>query len=236
MAVPRQVAVTSMRRIAQLQHQQKSALTTCLRVNNNNNNNNRGSASPTTTSLSAAAYACRAFHASASAADSSKRKKVRVYRGDTVKYSKYPSWPASADPPKVLDDGSAFISRKPKPAKPVTADMLPPVIKPLPSHIMPAAVREVLTDATPLPAEPLPRITKEQEKEMRALRLTNPNMWTVRALAKRYNCAINFVASVTQTPKERIDLINAEGENQFKNFHFRRKLALINKIRRRESW
>lgn len=165
--------------------------------------------------LTARNSSLRNFHSSPTARSekTNNRKKIRY-----VQYSKEPVYPASAEPPIRLNDGSVFVSRIPRPSKPITEDMLPPLIN------------------VSKPKPPVEKISKETVKEMQRLRDSDPVKWSVANLAKKFNTSTYFLNLKLTTPLSRQVELEAQAEKDWQNSDYRRRLAIINRQRRKDLW
>ncbi|KAL1924037.1 mitochondrial 54S ribosomal protein mL58 [Calcarisporiella thermophila] len=118
---------------------------------------------------------------------------------------------------KELSDGSIFISRVP----------LEPTPLPSPSQLPPPL--------TPI-HEKKYHLTPEQIDEMRELRAKDPETWTRKKLAERFECSQLFVGIVAPCPKERLKKLESEAENNQLKRGYRRQRIAYERERRRALW
>ncbi|KXS09706.1 hypothetical protein M427DRAFT_63610 [Gonapodya prolifera JEL478] len=127
-----------------------------------------------------------------------------------------------ADTPRVtLPDGSLFIHRK-HPVEPITDfSQLPPA---LPSRWRKYDASVVLTG--------------DQVAEMRRLRQSDPDTWTVGALSKKFGVPPPKVLALAPLPpgSERRTKVENERDRQFINSTFHRQVAILDRIRKKERW
>ncbi|CAG8665463.1 4142_t:CDS:1, partial [Scutellospora calospora] len=117
----------------------------------------------------------------------------------------------------ILDDGSKFISRVPLAKPTITMDNLPPPLKP--------------------PKENNHRkLTEDDIKEMRELRLSDPEKWTCNELAKKFQCSSLFVGQVAPLSNERREIYEASKVAQFNKMGWKKRFVRRERARRRANW
>jgi hypothetical protein len=112
---------------------------------------------------------------------------------------------------KTLKDGSKFFEQE----------------IPSPTQILPPRVREFV---------PRQKLNQDQIEEMKSLRLQDPDVHTVKQLAKRYGVLPSFVLKHTICPIERKLKIQKEQADQFQALPLSKKVRQIDRIRRKALW
>ncbi|KAG8966939.1 hypothetical protein FRC03_011010 [Tulasnella sp. 419] len=137
----------------------------------------------------------------------------------------------------TLPEGVTFIHRPP-PSAPTpeslatnpSSPLLRPLVKATESSTLPPSVRNATY------SNQSNHLTAAQIEEIQQLRRTNPQVNTVSALAKKFNCAKIFVSSVAPLDKEsrakREEALRKRDERSGEN----RKIAKAVRQKRRELW
>lgn len=121
------------------------------------------------------------------------------------------------DTPRTeLDDGSILIHKKKPEVKITDEAFLPPK----------------LHDWNFKP----PRLTKEQIAEARRLREEDPDRWTIPELAKQFGTVSQILRLFVGTPKERAEFVNRKHQERFDRLPYKRKIALVDRQRRKHLW
>ncbi|KAG9302689.1 hypothetical protein G9A89_005163 [Geosiphon pyriformis] len=117
----------------------------------------------------------------------------------------------------TLDDGSLFVARVPlNPPPPIKISELPPAIKPIPIKRY--------------------HITEQEVLEMQKLREENPQRWTRKALADKFDCSPFFVGIAAPTSEELQERLQARQQRRAENYSHRRKHYAKLRQLRRKMW
>ena len=141
------------------------------------------------------------------------------------------TWNIPKDTPRSkLDDGSTLIHRR--------HNLSPNVST---ANTLDSAASSSLTfDESKLP----PRLrswpdrsilSKDQIMEARNLRNSNPDVWTVSKLAKRYNTFPAFILKIAPFPPERKRLLQSLEEDTFNKLSISKKVTMIDRLRRKHQ-
>ncbi|MCJ1423943.1 hypothetical protein MMC29_001828 [Sticta canariensis] len=98
-----------------------------------------------------------------------------------------------------------------------------------PSRKLPPPVRQ-------LPQKKKYHLREEEIAEIRRLRTTDPNVWTRKKLAEKYDCSQFFVGMVVQASKEKKEKERQILENVKEKWGRRRRYAREDRKKRRELW
>ncbi|KAJ3020531.1 hypothetical protein HKX48_000668 [Thoreauomyces humboldtii] len=118
----------------------------------------------------------------------------------------------------VLDDGSTLIHRR----QPTTASSGTPSEASLPPRLRTYPKRAILTPA--------------QIAEVKSLRESDPDTWTVVQLARRFNTFPAFVMRVAPCPVERKKMVRESEERRFESLSIGKKKTAIDRLRRKDLW
>ena len=114
-----------------------------------------------------------------------------------------------------LDDGSTFTTRQPTSVA-AAVESLPPPIRPI--------------------KEKKYHLTEVEVAEIRRLRAEDPNYWTRKKLADKFECSQYFVGFVAPLPQEAIQEMIEKKKQKEERYGERKKLAIRMRQKRRKLW
>lgn len=127
-------------------------------------------------------------------------------------------------PRHELDDGSLFIHRH-------------------------APQRATLPDGSPMPLPPAlktrwekfphdTRLTKDQVAELRVLRYSDPDQWTAKALAEKFQVPPTVVMQLAPLHplSDRRTKLRDEEDERFERLRLTKKVTIVDRIRRKARW
>lgn len=126
-------------------------------------------------------------------------------------YTFYGEKESSFQAVQTLKDGSVLYQQK----------------LPEPATDLPPRVREF---------KPRQKLSATQIEEMKTLRLQDPDIYTVKQLAKKYNVLPSFVLKHTICPEERKLKLQKEEALKFEQLPISKKVRAIDRIRRKALW
>jgi Mitochondrial ribosomal protein subunit L20 len=117
----------------------------------------------------------------------------------------------STTPRTLLDDGSVLIAKH----SPATPSTLPPLIR---THTARS------------------NLSSEEIKEIRTLRQTDGDTWTVLNLARKFDTSPGLIMQVSKCPAERKEMLKEQAMEAFSRLSIGKKKRAIDRVRRKELW
>ncbi|KAI9146070.1 mitochondrial ribosomal protein subunit L20-domain-containing protein [Paraphysoderma sedebokerense] len=134
-----------------------------------------------------------------------------------------PSKTSKIPPPMyVLPDGSTFHSRFHPSLHPEKVEISPDDLPPLSHPISPIRGSK--------------HLAKEDIEQIRQLRSSDPDTWTVRKLAEKFKCSPIFVSIVAKCPEDRVKKLAEERQAKWERLSEETKREIKDRERRRLLW
>ena len=118
-------------------------------------------------------------------------------------------------PRLTLSDGSRLIYRS-QPIQPLQESLHPPLVNAYDKK------KHVLTG--------------DEIKEIKSLRSSNPQVWTVSKLSQKFNTYPYRITQLASCPKSRRESLSKEAQEQFDQLSPKRKRRLIDRVLRKDQW
>ncbi|TPX53118.1 hypothetical protein SeMB42_g00981 [Synchytrium endobioticum] len=132
-------------------------------------------------------------------------------------------------PRLTLDDGSTLIYRKQPSAKvaiPDTSASNSTATISAPSILPPPLRHE----------QAYPKLTESQIQHIQELRTSDPDLWTVKTLAKEFNTYPSMIMRIVRVPDDRREYLVSEMDKWWYRLPLYKKKTVLDRMRRKAHW